>query len=155
MKNNLTILFVFFFSVQLIAQTDSNYANGEKIPCEEIIIGCRVLGGKNEYVIKNETEYHAFLQSKQSSLLKCTGNEWPVIDFTKFTLLGITVGVAGCKEPLSEHTVYYQSKQSFYVFELIVTQQGFCKMLNNVDIWCLIPQITENATVEFKVIEKS
>lgn len=127
---------------------------GEMIPCQEITIGCRVVRGGDKYVIKNETEYQNFLQSKQSSLLNCTGNKHPAIDFSKFTLLGIVVGVAGCKEPSSEYSIYYEQQENAYVFELRITQHGFCEMLNHIDLWCLIPRISENSSVDFKIIYK-
>lgn len=78
----------------------------------------------------------------------------PEIDFSQYTLLGIDLGVAGCKEPIITYSVIKLSNGN-YKFIVDIKQQGYCKINFSYNIWCLIPKISENAIVDFKIIEKS
>lgn len=132
-----TIVFCFRISAQEI---------GELVPCEEIKIMCSQIHPA-ENVIRNNIEYQKLLNVK-SPHPDCGIYSLPEIDFNKYTLLGIDLGVGGCKEPTIKHSVM-KLPDDRYEFIVNIKQRGYCKINFSYDIWCLIPKIDETVIVKF------
>lgn len=147
MKKILILVIALFFSNQIFAQEI-----GKIIPCEEIIIGCRIVKHGEKYVIKDENEYQSLLNNR-SPHPDCSGYTLPYIDFTKYTLLGIDETAKGCKKPTFQYEIYFDYQNNKYFFDLIITVYGECEVANPVKIWCLIPKMPENSVVDFKIKE--
>lgn len=142
----LVILFIVLFAFKPIRND-----NEEIISCEEINLGCMVLGRETqgEHVIKNNTEYQKLIQQK-SPHSDCSNYQLPSIDFNDYTLIGYVSGIAGCDFPKVNHNVIKTNNN--YLINIEIQQIGQCKRNNIIKIWCLIPKVEESASVKFNVI---
>jgi hypothetical protein len=153
MKKLLELGFVILFFTTSIFAQDHDDLLREEIPCEDIEIGCLILGRDlgGEHIIRNNTEYQK-LMDFPSPHHDCGNYQLPLIDFNKYTLLGYVSGTGGCAAPIISHTVRKQNNNR--IIDIFITQQGGCKMLNSFTVWCLIPKIDENSNVNFNIIKK-
>lgn len=152
MKNITTIssIIVILLAISLLFSFKSKKQEEEIIPCEEITLGCMILGRgtQGEHVIRNNTDYQKLIQQK-SPHSDCSNYQLPAIDFYDYTLIGYVGGVAGCGEPKILHQVVKMNTN--YVVNIEIQQIGFCKRMNSITIWCLIPKVGDNAAVKFNV----
>ena len=115
------------------------------ITYEEIDIFC-TQSPNGEYIIKNNEEYYALLDSR-SPHPDCENYVLPVIDFNQYTLLGYVTGVSGCNIPVISHEFVRDGDN--FIFTLFIEVNGFCLRNNPVTIWCLVPRTGENSTIDF------
>lgn len=152
MKNITTItsIIVILLAISLLFSFKSKKQEEEIIPCEEITLGCMILGRETqgEHLIKNNTDYQKLIQLK-APYSDCSNYQLPAIDFYDYTLIGYVGGVAGCGEPKVTHQVVKINNN--YVVNLEIQQIGLCERNNSITIWCLIPKVEDNATVKFNV----
>ena len=71
------------------------------------------------------------------------------IDFSKYTLLGVTYSSGGCKSPTVTHTVSFLKDSNSYRYELNIQVNGLCEPLFTGNIWCIIPKIQTDSKVDF------
>lgn len=139
----LTTLTLFAFKNRLL--------NSEEIiPCQEITLKCLVLGREisGEHIIKNNTEYQKLILER-SPHSNCGNYQLPVIDFNQYTLIGYVSSVAGCDFPEVTHEI--KKTNNNYSVHINITQIGLCERNNPIEFWCLIPKISDNSLVEFKI----
>lgn len=152
MKNITTIssIIVILLTISLLFSFKSKKQEEEIIPCEEITLGCMILGRETqgEYVIKNNTDYQKLIQQK-SPHSDCSNYQLPAIDFYDYTLIGYVSSVGGCDEPKVTHNVTKINNN--YVVNVEIQQIGMCQRNNSIKTWCLIPKVQDNATVKFNV----
>ena len=141
------MLTLFFCSTLVCAQT--SYL-GETIPCDQVELGCVILGSaiSGEHVIRNNAEYQELIQER-SPHPNCGFYELPSIDFSEYTLIGYVSSIGGCKTPEISHEI--KRINNDYRVNIDIIQYGRCKRGNPIKLWCLVPKIDENATVEFAV----
>lgn len=150
MKKILQLSFLtIFFTTSMFAEKQGSL-QGITINCEEIDIGCLILGRETtgEHIVKNNTEYQELIQFR-SPHSNCDNYQLPVVDFNKYTLIGYISSIAGCDSPQISHEIRKQNNQ--YMINITIIQQGVCKRNNPVKVWCLIPKVDESSAIKFNV----
>ncbi len=147
MKKIKNIFFILFFTTSILGQNQENEI-GEKIPCEEIDLGCFILGREiaGEHVINSNLEYQELLQNL-SPHGDCSNYELPIIDFNSYTLIGYISSIAGCGPPQVTHEITKHNNE--YRINIHILQKGLCLSNNPIKLWCLIPKLDENASHKF------
>ncbi len=106
-----------------------------------IDIFCEPLEG-DRWVIQDETTY------QQTFSPEC---ELPSIDFSRYTLIGISAN-GGCETKYIREVTKADNGDVDY--KVIVKSCGMCKSLAVSNNWVTIPKIPSTATVHFDVKEK-
>jgi hypothetical protein len=86
-------------------------------------------------------EYAPFLRTR--------GCEQPVIDFTKFTLLGYGISASGCDPPDYAVEVTTDRPRMTTTMTVGVVQHGWCDMAIYKIIWMVVPKIPYWYSVSF------
>lgn len=143
MKTILLIGLLVLFSITISAQD-------KDVLCEEINLGCIVLGGNisGKHVIQNNTEYESLLINRYREN-DCSNYQLPNIDFDNYTLIGYVCSAGGCSPPIYSKKITQATSQYFINLEII--KQGHCKINHTVEIWCLIPKIQRKKDVQFNI----
>lgn len=106
-----------------------------------IQIRCEAING-DRWVIQDETTYHETFPS---------GCDLPSIDFSRYTLIGISANEACETKYIREVT---RSDNGDVNYEVTVKSCGMCKSMIVSDNWVTIPKIPSTATVHFEVKSK-
>lgn len=140
----LSIISIFFGVISInINQSE------DVIPCEEIKLLC-TQSKEGEYVIKNDSEYQNLLKIR-SSHPDCKSYKLPEIDFNKYTLIGFVSSLGGCDTP--EYFYNVTKDDNMYSFNISINQKGLCKSHHSIEIWCLIPKISDISTLKYNIAD--
>ncbi len=155
----LLISFLLFFSLVIgysQGLSDSIVIDNHESPR----IGCfEDLGRmKGRAIINSQEEYENLIVNNREPLNNritaeaCGGYQFPIIDFSKKTLIYYYTGAGGCQNPKIEKKLIYFPNQKKYIFRSIVTQYGACRMLtpDNDPFW-LVDKLKPDEVVLFEV----
>lgn len=123
-----------------------------QIPCEDIVLKCNQIRHGN-YIINNNVEYQDLLTIR-SLHPDCGNYELPLIDFNSYTLLGVFTSTAGCSNPIISHVVTKNTATNDFVLAVNSTQRGLCERNWKIEIWCLIPKVTDSSKIKFNIVKK-
>lgn len=132
------LLFVFFNSLN--AKVEEEIINFKEITFDCLTLGRYSIG---EHIVKNNIEY-------QKLFFYCTKNQLPIIDFTKYTLIGYVSSVSGCQLPKVTKEINKINKT--YQVDINIVKQGSCKKNNPIIFWGLIPKIDDNDDIQFTIL---
>ena len=74
--------------------------------------------------------------------------ELPLIDFTMYTLLGLTTQGTGCSRTYRRSV---EAKNGGFEYEVTVRECGGCEPLEIATHWVTIPKISDNVIVTFRI----
>ena len=120
-----------------------------QIEFADISIKCEQYKQKN-YIINTNEEYQEILSARSPHPV-CGTYSLPIINFSKYTLLGMHVGSGGCNVIEGEHFITKNVKTDSIEFNMNIAKQGSCKMLFIFTAWCLIPKVEDTSKINFKV----
>ncbi len=102
-----------------------------------------------DYVITNDSQYKA-LKIQRSDNSSCANATYPVIDFTKYTLLGKYATGGGCSIGYARN-VSRDDAAKTYTYTVHVKGCGECAMAGISNNWVLVPRLPDGYTVKFLV----
>jgi len=82
--------------------------------------------------------------------LDCDTAKLPIIDFSKHSLLSLKTNGGGCSATY-QRKVLKDLKNRKIIYEISVDYEGACEMLLGSRNWAIVPKITDNYTVDFKL----
>lgn len=82
--------------------------------------------------------------------LDCDTAMLPMIDFSKYSLLSKRTNGGGCSA-IYQRKVLKDTKNRKIIYEIWVEYEGTCEMLLGSRNWAIIPKISDNYTVDFKL----
>lgn len=101
----------------------------------------------------SDSEYVAMVRQIFYSCLPFRGTDTckhPVIDFSKYTLLGQSASAGGCKIPDYQIEVFRDNFNRELIYKVKIIEHGTCSMSINKNKWILIPKITTDYKVVFE-----
>lgn len=108
--------------------------------------------GFDEAVIKDLASYQGL-----ANLIKdngtCEADSLPSIDFSKYTLIGKYVTGGGCSFEL-EREVYDDAETKTITYHIVAESKGECALFGFSWNWMLIPSISDDYLVQFKIDRK-
>lgn len=114
------------------------------------VLNCIIEKMEDNYVIKDSVAYASFQAEVKSSSISCDNAEFPEIDFSESTLLGLWADGGGCS------INYYRSVGKLvdskeYLYTVTVQECGFCEMYGFSYNWVLVPKLPADYSVRFQV----
>ena len=137
------LLLLLFTACEKEVETEAFKLDLTEVDFSDIPIDCSP--SLEGIIIDSDTAYQAFQDESQTD---CQ-SDFPVLNFTTHTLLGIRKGTGGCSVKSKYWNVYVDEAAKKYVFQAILESEGDCFMLISTDFWISIPKIPNDYTVEF------
>lgn len=164
-KTNLHLKFLVLFiglSFMNIACSQNNETRIENEPeiiiYEKITLGClpiRESATESEYVIQNKEVYQQLWKLGHNNHPQhpdCASYIPPILDFSHFTLIGYRTIIGGNRAPVIECQIIKYNKNTYSV-DISIEQQGRYSLGIPIELWYLIPKISQDSDVKFNVIE--
>jgi hypothetical protein len=129
MKTIISIIFTLFSVSMAVCQrsTGVNIKELEELRCYWSMLS----EYKNhQIVIRTQTHYNQIFSGEDNL---------PEIDFDKYSLVGIYIGMGGCDTIKSEAFYYTENDKSF--LDITIIQPDLCKRLNHITFWYIIPKL--------------
>ena len=101
-----------------------------------------------------DEEYEDLVRQVFYSVLPFRGTEnytHPVINFSKYTLLGQEANSGGCELP--DYNIEIERNGKEYIFWVTIKRKGDCEMGIPKNKWVLIPKIASGYRVKFNKVE--
>ena len=115
------------------------------------IKGCITNYRSSQFVIRDA-------ESFQKAIRADAGRDWCLknlesIDFTKHSLLGMTLVTAYCSRPAGlAHQLIKDTATKKYLFDISYhTPAALCRRLGHWDVWVVVPKIPDDYEIGFKV----
>lgn len=153
MNKSLFIVIGCFVCIGSLCSQTNDSSEFKEVSCERVELGCLILGSKieGEHIIKDSVKYQELISIK-SPHSNCANYQLPIIDFSKYTLIGYVSAVGGCEKPEISHNVL--DLNGNYLVNITIVQKGQCLRNNSISIWCLIPVKTANTSIKFNIETK-
>ncbi len=129
---------------------------------EEIEIDCVNFISDKEYWINSEADFNEQvtlgnpftdqLVIAYNGAEACKDYQFPMPDFSTKTILGKATEASGCDRVVTKN-VYVDSTAKKYTYEVSILEIGMCIPLILNNNWIIVDKITDDYTVEFKVIK--
>ena len=160
-NTNLKIIIVFTALIGLLAACASSNDPAPVDECrsvsydpgivqQELNFGnCFIEKQEDNYVIEDSTEYAAIKSAFTQSQF-CESADFPVVDFSEYTLLAQWADGGGCSINFY-NAVADVSESKEYLFTTTVQECGFCEMYGFSYNWVLVPKLPNDYTVRFQV----
>ena len=122
---------------------------------ERYIFGCGYYDGKlneKQFIIDNDSSFQALLSKGKGSQSReqCKDEDFPKIDFSQNTLLGLYADGGGCSTGF-ERNVTKDEGNKVYQYTIKVNECGQCDKLRLDMNWVLVPKLPQDYKVEFEV----
>ncbi|MGB0863893.1 MAG: hypothetical protein ACPGXZ_13305 [Saprospiraceae bacterium] len=139
----LFLLLLLFSACEKEIEVEEFKLNLTEIAFSDIEIDCSP--NLEGITIDSDAAYQAFQNENE---MDCQSN-FPAIDFTTNTVLGIKKDIGGCSLKNKYWNVYEDKSAKKYIFQAIAESEGNCYMLLSVPFWVSIPKLPSDYTVEF------
>lgn len=105
-----------------------------------------------EIIITDNNTYQNFANSIRDYPynINCDTATLPIIDFTRYTLLGKYTSGAGCSATYDRQILKDDNRKKL-IYRIIVQYEGYCKMNLASFNWVIIPKLENGYSVEFDV----
>jgi hypothetical protein len=111
------------------------------------------IGGYHEYVLRTQDEYQALIaDANENFRVDCENYVFPTIDFSQYSLLGVSVQGGGCNYRV-EKDVVRNDEHKHILYLINTTFIGMCKKSIYDNNFILVDAIPADYTVEFSTAE--
>ena len=104
------------------------------------------------YVINDSKSFQTFRDSTVSKNIACDTASLPNIDFSQYTLIGITTKGTCSLHNLKE--VIDDKEHLKYIYKIQVISTGSCYVLAITMNWALVPKLPSNYNVAFEILTR-
>ena len=98
----------------------------------------------------NEKLGQSLMTTEAMPMLTIRNCIFPVIDFSRETLIIMNMSLVGCRKPLIENSIKRDADQKTCLVELHITQYGSCQVAHFASVWLKIPKPPADYQIKFK-----
>jgi hypothetical protein len=124
---------------------------------EDLELRCLGTGGKREFVIRTAKEYEELIQNSPDlhpePARYCADYKFPEINWQRFTLLGVSSAVSGCKTE-TQKAVFRDDFRKQILYKVRVSGIGACEKANPGNHVILVDKVPSDYEVIFELQEE-